>query len=355
MKKVLVILLLFLIPLNVFCKEDTFDTAKSSIVMDIDSGRVLYENNADKKQLIASTTKIMTCIIAIEEGNLDKMIKVEDEILKMYGTSIYLEVGEKMKLIDLLYGLMLRSGNDASVVIAKAVAGSEKEFVKLMNKKAKEIGMTNTTFKNPHGLDEVTKNYSTARDMAKLTRYAYKNKTYRKITSSEEYRVKTDNKSYLWYNRMKLLGNYKYCTGGKNGYTPRAGKTLVSTASKNGLNLTVVTLSDSNIYDNHIELYEDMFSKYRKYKIIDKNNFSVDKEFVDENIYLKESFYYPLTEQEVDDVKTIVHFFDDTITDEIGNIEIFLHDEKIGDLVIYSHKKKKEIFSFLNWLKKLFT
>ena len=220
MKKVLVMLLLFLIPLNVFGKEDTFDTAKSSIVMDLDSGRVLYENNADEKRLIASITKIMTCIIAIEEGDLDSEVEAGDEILKMYGTSIYLELNEKMKLIDLLYGLMLRSGNDASVVIAKAVAGSEEKFVKMMNDKAKEIGMTNTTFSNPHGLDEETKNYSTARDMAKLSRYAYKNKTYRKIIGTEEYRVQTDSKSYLWYNRMKLLGNYKYCTGGKNGYTP---------------------------------------------------------------------------------------------------------------------------------------
>ena len=282
MNKVLVILLLFLIPLNVFCKEDTFDTAKSSIVMDIDSGRVLYENNADKKQLIASTTKIMTCIIAIEEGNLDKMIKVEDEILKMYGTSIYLEVGEKMKLIDLLYGLMLRSGNDASVVIAKAVAGSEKEFVKLMNKKAKEIGMTNTTFKNPHGLDEVTKNYSTARDMAKLTRYAYKNKTYRKITSSEEYRVKTDNKSYLWYNRMK------YCTGGKNGYTPSAGKTLVTTHKKNDLKIIIVTLDDNDEYNNHKRLAEYVFDNYSNYNIVDKNDFDL---LIDNNkYYINNSF-----------------------------------------------------------------
>ena len=176
MKKVLVMLFLFLVPLNVFGKEDTFDTAKSSIVMDLDSGRVLYENNADEERLIASITKIMTCIIAIEQGDLNSEVKAGEEILKMYGTSIYLELNEKMKLIDLLYGLMLRSGNDASVVIAKAVAGCEEEFVKMMNEKAKEIGMTNTTFSNPHGLDEETKNYSTARDMAKLSRYAYKNR-----------------------------------------------------------------------------------------------------------------------------------------------------------------------------------
>lgn len=351
LKKYFLFLLIFFF---LFPSSVVADTAKSSIVMDLDSGRVLYEKNANEKCLIASITKIMTAIVAIEEGNLTKKITVGEEILSMYGTNIYVEVGEKMKLRDLLYGLLLRSGNDASVVIAKGVAGSEEKFLELMNKKAKAIGMKNTMFQNPHGLDEETENYSTAYDMALLSQYAYRNTIYRNIISTSQYEASTGKKTYLWYNRNKLLNSYEYCTGGKNGYTPRAGKTLVSTASKNGLNLTTVTLYDGNIYDNHIELYEDMFSKYRKYKIIDKNTFSVDKEFVDENVYLKESFYYPLTVQEVDDIKTVVHFFDDTVTDEIGNIEVFLEDEKIGDLSIYRQQKKKKDFSFLSWLKNLF-
>ena len=339
MKKILFILLLFLIPLNVFSK----DTAKSSIVMDIDSSRVLYENNADEKHLIASITKIMTCIIAIEEGNLNKMIKVGDEILKMYGTSIYLEVGERIKLIDLLYGLMLRSGNDASVVIAEEVAGSEKEFVKMMNKKAKEIGMTNTTFSNPHGLDEETKNYSTARDMAKLSRYAYKNKTYRKITSSEEYRVKTDNKSYLWYNRMKLLGDYKYCTGGKNGYTPSAGKTLVTTNKKNNLKITIVSLDDNDEYNNHKRLAEYVFNNYNNYNIIDKNDFDL---LIDNNkYYINNSFSYPLTLKEKDNVKVLASIDDSLNKGMVGNINISLYNKNIKKIPIYiKENKKKENF-----------
>ena len=154
--------------------------------MDLDSGRILYENNPNRKMLIASITKIMTAIVAIENGDLTKEITVGDEVLSMYGTNIYVEVGEKMKLRDLLYGLLLRSGNDASVVIAKAVGGSEEKFVELMNKKAKEIGMKNTIFRNSHGLDEETENYSTAYDMALLSRYAYKNKTYRNIVSTNK-------------------------------------------------------------------------------------------------------------------------------------------------------------------------
>ena len=255
MKKFFLLLTFFL-----FCLPFTVsaDTAKSTIVMDLDSGRILYEKNANQKRLIASITKIMTAIVAIEEGDLTEKITVGEEVLSMYGTNIYVEVGEKMKLRDLLYGLLLRSGNDASVVIAKAIAGSEEKFVNLMNKKAQKIGMKNTIFKNPHGLDEETENYSTAYDMALLSKYAYKNKTYRNIVSTDKYEVSTGKKTYLWYNRNKLLTTYEYCTGGKNGYTPRAGKTLVTTASKKGLNLTIVTLSDGDIYNNHIDLYEDL-------------------------------------------------------------------------------------------------
>ena len=351
MKKFFLLLTFFL-----FCLPFTVsaDTAKSTIVMDLDSGRILYEKNANQKRLIASITKIMTAIVAIEEGDLTEKITVGEEVLSMYGTNIYIEVGEKMKLRDLLYGLLLRSGNDASVVIAKAIAGSEEKFVNLMNKKAQEIGMKNTIFKNPHGLDEETENYSTAYDMALLSKYAYKNKTYRNIVSTDKYEVSTGKKTYLWYNRNKLLTTYEYCTGGKNGYTPRAGKTLVTTASKNGLNLTIVTLSDGDIYNNHIDLYEDFFSKYKRYKIIDKNNFRIDKEFVDEDVYLEDSFYYPLTSNEVNDIKTVVHFLDDSATDEIGTIEIFLSNQKIGELPIYRKIKKKEQFSFFEWLRQLF-
>ena len=340
MKKILVILLLFLIPLNVVSLEDT---SKSSIVMDLDSGRVLYENNADEEHLIASITKIMTCIIAIEEGNLDKEVKAKEEILKMYGTSIYLELNEKMKLIDLLYGLMLRSGNDAAVVIAKEVAGSEDKFVEMMNEKAKEIGMNNTTFSNSHGLDEETKNYSTARDMAKLSRYAYKNKTYRKIIGTEEYRVKTDNKSYLWYNRMKLLGDYKYCTGGKNGYTPSAGKTLVTTHKKGDLKITIVSLYDNDEYNNHKNIANYTFDNYSNYNIVDKNDFDL---IIDDNkYYVNQSFTYPLTEKEKDKVKVLANIDETIKSGKVGNIKISLNNKILKKIPLYIKEvKKKENF-----------
>ena len=169
MKRLILIFFILIFPLNVFSLSDS---SKSSIAIDIDSGRILYEKNKDEKLLIASTTKIMTCIIVLENSNLDDTVKVGEEVLKMYGTNIYLELSEEMTVRDLLYGMMLRSGNDAAIVLATYVGGSEEEFVRMMNEKAKEIGMENTSFSNSHGLDEESKNYSTSYDMSLLSKYA---------------------------------------------------------------------------------------------------------------------------------------------------------------------------------------
>lgn len=323
----------------------------STIVMDIDSGRILYENNANQRKLIASTTKILTAILVLENLDINKEITVGKEVLKMYGTNIYIQVGEKMKAIDLLYGLLLRSGNDAAVVLAIATSGSEENFVKLMNEKAQKIGMSNSTFSNPHGLDEETKNYSTAHDMALLSSYAYKNKTYREIVSTKKYVATMLDKTYLWYNRNKLLSQYKYCTGGKNGYTPAAGKTLVTTATKDGLNLTIVTLNDGDIYSTHKKLYEKTFSEYQNYTIVDKENFNIPSDTKEKTYYIKKSFSYPLKEQETEKIKTLININNSSKT-KTGQIKIYLGDSKIGEIPIYQTTQKKKV-TLLNKLKKL--
>lgn len=345
----ILIIMILLNPLLVLAT----DTSKSSIVMDLDSGRVLYSKNSNEKRLIASTTKILTAIVAIENAKLDEMVKIGEEILTMYGTNIYIEVGEEITIKDLLYGLLLRSGNDAAVALAVAVSGSEEAFVEEMNKKAKKIGMKNSVFANPHGLDENSQNYSTAYDMAILSKYAYHNKTYMEIASTKKHTVSTGVKTYLWYNRNKLLTSYQYCTGGKNGYTPSAGKTLVTTATKEKLNLTVVTLNDPNEYETHKSLYEDMFDKYKSYAIIDKNNFAIDSSFYDGNPYLKQSFYYPLTLDETDQIKTIIDI-SKTRANKIGSIKVYLDSEKIGEVSVYDKQsKKKEESLFLKFTNQL--
>lgn len=362
MKKMMLKILKIIIILIIFCQiksVNALDTSKSSIVMDLDSGRIIYEKNSQEKLLIASVTKILTAVVTLEKVNdLNREITIGEEILKMYGTNIYIEVGEKIKIKDLLYGLLLRSGNDAAVALATAVSSTEEQFVEMMNKKAKKIGMNNSDFSNPHGLDEDTKNYSTAHDLALLSKYAYKNEIYRKISQTKKHVAETENKTYLWYNRNKLLTNYEYCTGGKNGYTPSAGKTLVTTASQNGLNLTIVTLDDNNEYETHENLYEEYFKKYKKYTIIDKNDFCIDDNFYNGNPYIKESFEYPLTKEELSKIKTEIKIDKNIPTSKekiIGTVTIKLDNEKIGSLYIYDKQNKKEDKGIFSKLKTLFT
>ena len=321
MKK-FVLLFILLFSINV--------SASSTIVMDTNTERILYEDNAYEKRLIASTTKIMTFVVAYEYARdyLDLEIEAGNEILKMYGTSIYISLNEKMKLRDLLYGLMLRSGNDAAVVIANFVGGSEENFVTLMNKKAKFIGMNNTVFSNPHGLDEETKNYSTAYDMAKLSIYASKIPFYKEVTGTKYYDIKTNIKSYSWVNRNKMLFTYPYLTSGKTGYTPKAGKTFVSTSKKDDLELTIVSLNDDDYYNNQEKLYNEMFSKYKNYLLVSKDSFNLENK----DYYIKEDICYPLTSEEKENID--IKFVDNSY------LVISLNNEDIYKEKVY--KKEKE-------------
>ena len=314
MKKVLFIIIIIL-HINTLASS-------SSIVMDVNTNRILYQNNAYEKKLIASTTKIMTFVVAYEYGKdfLDLEIEAGEEILKMYGTSIYISLHEKMTLRDLLYGLMLRSGNDAAVVIANFIGGSEEGFVKLMNRKASFIGMNNTQFFNPHGLDEETKNYSTAYDMALLSCYAAKIDLYREITKTKYHNVQTKIKSYAWTNRNKMVFTYPYFETGKTGYTPKAGKTLVTTAKKNDLELTIVTLNDDNHYETQRNLYEKMFNKYQNTLIISKEEFNNKYS----NLLLKNDLYYPLMENEKNNI----------------NIKLIVNDNLKNELIISLNNKE---------------
>lgn len=325
MKKIIFIIIL-LFNINIFASTST-------IVMDIDTGRILYENNAHEKKLIASTTKIMTFVVAYEYAKdfLDVYVEAGDEILKMYGTSIYLSYREKMLLRDLLYGLMLRSGNDAAVVIATFVGGSEEGFVKLMNKKAKALGMNNTIFNNSHGLDENNQNYSTAYDMALLSKYASKIPFYEKVTSTKYYKVVTENKAYSWTNRNKMVFTYPNYVAGKTGYTPSAGRTFVSTAEKDNLKLTIVTLNEHDYYEKHRELYERYFSIYQNYLVVSKENFNKNN-----NYYLKNDLYYPLKNSEKKDVRTVLR-----INEDNKEIVLYLNDKELLKEKIYI--KEKEI------------
>ncbi len=347
------IVFLFIVFLFIPCNALAINLNTSSLIaMDIDSGRVFYEKNADNQRLIASTTKIMTALIAIENSNLTDIVKAEEEVLTMYGTNIYIEYQESMLLLDLIYGLMLRSGNDAAVVIAKHVGGSTDNFTLMMNEKAKELGMHNTIFNNPHGLDEETENYSTARDLSILYSYAYKNEVFRKIVGTKVWVANTDYKSYKWYNRMELLKLYDKATGGKTGYTPRAGKVLVSSASNNDLDIVISSFNSIYDYDLHMNVYEDIFNNYRNYLIVDKDDFKINYNIDKGKIYIKESFSYPLTKKEYDNLDIKVDINDKLEEGKIGEMYIYLDEKIIKEIDIYLTLDKE---SFIDRIKKLFS
>lgn len=232
-------------------------SATSAILVDADSGRVLYEQNADAKMLIASTTKIMTALVAIREGDLAGAVTVTREAALTEGSSMYLKEGETLTLETLLYGLMLCSGNDAAVAIADYVGGSQEGFVALMNETALELGMDSTSFANPNGLDDEN-HYSTARDMAALACAAMENETLMRIASTTSVTIG----GRTMTNHNKLLSYVDGCTGLKTGYTRAAGRTLVSCVEQNGQRLVAVTLQDGNDWADHQSLYEYGFSTY---------------------------------------------------------------------------------------------
>lgn len=229
-------------------------SASQAVLMDLDSGEVLFAKEAHERRPIASITKIMTALIAVESGKMEEEAVVSRKAIYTEGSSIYLEQGEKIKIKDLVYGLMLRSGNDAAVAIAEHIGGSEEGFVCLMNEQARWLGMDNTNFMNPHGLDH-EEHYSTAYDMALLTKEAMNNEMFREVSGTVSYL--SENRSYSWRNKHRLVtGYYSYSTGGKTGYTSKSGRTLVTTAEKNGSQLIVVTLNGPNDWNDHISLFE---------------------------------------------------------------------------------------------------
>lgn len=359
MKKIIAIFLVFFLGIsNVFALS-----ARNIIAMDLDTNRVLYAKDINDAHLIASITKIMTAIIALELGDLEEEVTANKTILQAYGSAIYVEVGETLKLKDLLYGLMLRSGNDAALMIAEYIGSNVNNFVSLMNSKAAEIGMKNTTFINPHGLEEKdgSGNTSTAYDMALLTSYAIKNESFKEIFGTKNYTCQSSTKSYSWTNKNKLLTSYEYTTGGKTGFTEKARRTLVSTASKDNKNIVVVSLNDPDDWQDHKTLYNNIFNSYKNELIIDKNNFIVENEnYYKTKLYVKEDVQILLTNAEVKDISLDINLKkipNPKNGDCVGQVFIKLKDDVIKIVNIYIEKnevvnKNKSLWGkILGWFK----
>ena len=267
MKRLLsVALSLTVISLCIFSVHaQSVDTSAAAYVLYCpDNGKVLLSDHADAALPIASTTKIMTALLTLEEAAEDnRTVEFTDEMIAE-GSSMYLKRGEKVTLYDLAVGMMMQSGNDAANAAAISIAGSIEEFAVLMNDKAKEIGMTHTHFVTPSGLDD-EEHYSTAFDMALLMAHALQNEDFAYITSQTSMEVRfiyPADKFMNYPNHNKLLRMYDGCIGGKTGYTDAAGRTLVTAAERGGLTLIAVTLDDHDDWDDHIALYDYGFDHY---------------------------------------------------------------------------------------------
>ena len=238
-------------------------SAEKAYVLDAVSGRVLYEKQPDDRSLIASTTKIMTALIVCEQCNVLDRMRIPKEAVGIEGSSMYLQEGEVLSLQELLYGLMLSSGNDAAVALAIYCGGTVEGFAELMNDKARVLGLTGTHFENPNGLDSPG-HYSTARDLAVLSAYAMENPIFYKTVSAKNVKV---GQRYLT-NHNKLLWRVEGADGVKTGFTKAAGRILVSSATREGRRLIAVTINAPDDWNDHAAFLEDGFSRYAQKRIV---------------------------------------------------------------------------------------
>ena len=278
MKKVIsaVLAILCLIPLLRTVKISAAEislSAKSAILIEAESRAVLFQKNAFTPLPMASTTKIMTALVAAESGDLDRTVKIDDRAVGVEGSSIYLAKGESMSMKDLLYALMLASANDAAAAIAYEISGSIEGFAALMNQKATALGLTSTHFTNPHGLHH-EKHYTTAYDLAILTASALENEDIAEICASKSAAIPMDGGTRYISNHNKLLKSYKGCIGVKTGFTKASGRCLVSAAERDGLTLIAVTLNAPDDWNDHASLLDFGFERYRRFTLAKRGEFT---------------------------------------------------------------------------------
>ena len=251
-------------------------SAQAAVLIDAHDGSVLYSRGAGLRLPMASTTKIMTAVIALEYGDLNQGVEIPAAAVGVEGSSAYLYCGEKLTLEDLLYAMLLESANDAATAIAIAIAGSVEEFAGLMNDKVKELGLVDTHFVNPHGLDS-EEQYTTAYDLAKITAYALKNETFARIVSTKKTTIPLNGSEgvRLLVNHNRLLRSYPGAIGVKTGFTRRSGRCLVSAATRGGLTLVAVTLNAPNDWSDHKKMLDYGFSSYVGITLIEAGEYSL--------------------------------------------------------------------------------
>ncbi|TYP77810.1 serine hydrolase [Paenibacillus methanolicus] len=308
-----------------------YTNAQATSLIDVESGRILYSEDGDKPMLIASLTKIMTAIVAIEHGKLTDKVKTSKRAAGKEGSSIYLKLGEEMTLEEMLYGLMLRSGNDAATAIAEHVGGSEEGFVYLMNEKAKMIGLMNSQFMNPSGLDQKG-HYSTANDLAKLTAYAMHNPVFKEIVKTKG--KLASGRDYKWMNKNKMLNMYEGADGVKTGYTKAALRCLVSSATRDTQQLAAVTLSDRSDWVDHSRLLDWGFANFPLDEVVRKG-----QPIAGQPLAAGRTFRYPFGKGEraqlTNKLVLVSPMTMDYTLGERGRIEWYLGAKKIAETPVY--------------------
>ncbi len=372
LKKFITFLIFILfISLNITPVYAVTTNCGAALLFELNTQTTLYESKANQKMYPASITKIMTAALALELGNLDDKITVDDDTpYEIYGSHIALEPGEVLTLKDLLYALILPSANDAASVIAKHYSGDIESFVKLMNEKAKEIGATNTHFANPHGLHD-DNHYTTAADLAKIVTYAMKNETFREIIKTPRYEIPATNKkepraiittnnlllntspSYILVNNKWVTREYEGAAGVKTGYTPEAGNCLISYVEKNGIELVAIVLNGTgtDVYTDTHNLLNYGFDNFEVKNMIKANEFVQDLDVLENSeklpLVTKNNVSIIVEKGTTPDIKTDVTMFDISLPikkgDSLGKLEYKIDNKVVGSTDIISTKSVASI------------
>lgn len=275
LKNLSLILFILILEIHIAFAADNIPevTAKSAIVIEASTGKILFQKNAEEQRYPASTTKIMTLIVALEHGNLDDIVTTSANAANTEGSSLELTQGEQLTMLDLLYGIMLVSGNDATVAVAEHISGSVPGFARLMTEKARDIGANNTSFTNPNGLPDPN-HYTTAHDLARITAYGYKNPVFEQIVSTKTKNLPWPVKDHdrELYNENRMLWLLDGANGVKTGYTELAGRCLVSGAQRNGIQLITVVLDSEHMWDDSIALLNYGFKQVSPQVVYNKGD-----------------------------------------------------------------------------------
>lgn len=323
-------------------------SAKAMCVLDKDSHRILHCKNENQPLPMASTTKVVTLITVLENcKDIDELITVNEQSVGVEGTSIYLRKDEQICVRDLLYGLMLRSGNDSATALAYHVGGSVEGFAELMNNLAKKVGTKNSHFANPHGLDDPN-HYTSAYDLALISCYALNNQTFKQIVSTKSHVIPATNKSEKRYltNKNRLLSSLEGCCGVKTGYTSKAGRCLVSACERENRTSVCVVLNCGPMFEESVDLLESSFVDFAYKKIVDKDKQIYNEYVLDDNsgrlyLFAEKNFYYPLKQAEIEDItlKYSVKLDNAFEGAQVGKIDIFLNNHLLNSVKLFTMNK----------------